>query len=144
MWRNADVLDFVGVWRNHNEHSPRAGFYGLDLYSLYASIRAVLDFLDRADPLRHGSAESLRMLDNFGYEHASIRLHDQSFGLSRVATGSAEPWMEMRRRSAEIARRDGASSGMQFLRRTKCALSEECGGVLSFHVPRTNLFLELA
>jgi hypothetical protein len=52
MWRNADVLDFVGWLRNHNEHrhSHRVGFYGLDLYSLHASIRAVLDFLDKVDP----------------------------------------------------------------------------------------------
>ncbi len=27
-----------------------AGFYGLDLYNLGASIRAVIDFLDEADP----------------------------------------------------------------------------------------------
>ena len=28
----------------------QVGFYGLDLYSLHASIRAVLDFLDKVDP----------------------------------------------------------------------------------------------
>ncbi|KAJ5264757.1 Erythromycin esterase [Penicillium rubens] len=28
----------------------RAGFYGLDLYSMGASIRAVIDYLDRVDP----------------------------------------------------------------------------------------------
>ena len=41
MWRNADVLDFVGWLRNYNEHrhSKRIGFYGLDLYSMHASIR---------------------------------------------------------------------------------------------------------
>src|SRR5579864_9429961 len=52
MWRNADVLDFVGWLRNCDEHrhSRRVGFYGLDLYSLHASIRAVLDFLDKVDP----------------------------------------------------------------------------------------------
>src|SRR3954468_6912383 len=37
MWRNADVLDFVGWLREHNDQAAtdaRAGFYGLDLYSL--------------------------------------------------------------------------------------------------------------
>src|SRR5690242_7923450 len=45
MWRNADVLDFIGWVRKHNEHchAGRAGFYGLDLYRLHASMRAVLD-----------------------------------------------------------------------------------------------------
>ena len=46
MWRNADVLDFVGWLRAHNDSltygEPRVGFYGLDLYSLHASIEAVL------------------------------------------------------------------------------------------------------
>ncbi len=41
MWRNADVLDFVGWLRAHNDRVPagrEVGFYGLDLYSLHASI----------------------------------------------------------------------------------------------------------
>lgn len=53
MWRNADVLDFVGWLREHNADLPagqRAGFYGLDLYSLHASIEQVLAYLDRVDP----------------------------------------------------------------------------------------------
>ncbi len=40
MWRNADVLDFVGWLRAHNDarsdDAPKAGFYGLDLYCLYS------------------------------------------------------------------------------------------------------------
>ena len=55
MWRNADVLDFVGWLREYNDFCqdgvrPKAGFYGLDLYSMYASIDAVLHYLDRVDP----------------------------------------------------------------------------------------------
>jgi erythromycin esterase-like protein len=55
MWRNADVLDFVGWLRNYNEHrhGGRVGFYGLDLYSLHASIRAVLDFWTKWILKRH-------------------------------------------------------------------------------------------
>jgi erythromycin esterase-like protein len=51
MWRNTDVLGFVDWLRQHNaEAAAPAGFYGLDLYSLQASIAAVLDYLDRVDP----------------------------------------------------------------------------------------------
>lgn len=54
MWRNADVLDFVGWLRSHNDArapgAPAAGFYGLDLYSLGASMAAVVEYLDRIDP----------------------------------------------------------------------------------------------
>lgn len=52
MWRNADVLDFVGWLREHNDQLPadrRVGFHGLDLYSLHSSIGAVLEYLDRTD-----------------------------------------------------------------------------------------------
>jgi protein-L-isoaspartate(D-aspartate) O-methyltransferase len=53
MWRNTDVDSFVRWLRRHNEgraHEEMTGFYGLDLYNLGASIRAVIDFLDEADP----------------------------------------------------------------------------------------------
>jgi protein-L-isoaspartate(D-aspartate) O-methyltransferase len=54
MWRNAEVADFVEWLRERNaavcEPERRAGFYGLDLYSLYDSIGVVLDYLDRVDP----------------------------------------------------------------------------------------------
>src|SRR6516164_6680236 len=54
MWRNADVLDFVGWLRDHNDSvrpgRPKVGFYGLDLYSLHASMAAVIAYLDKVDP----------------------------------------------------------------------------------------------
>ena len=105
MWRNADVLDFVGWLRNHNEHSPRAGFYGLDLYSLHASIRAVLDFLDRTDPVAARQARNrYACFDNFGYDMQAYG-YTTSLGLSKSCEQEAlNQWMEMRRR---IARRDG-------------------------------------
>ena len=52
MWRNADVLDFVGWLRESNAGrapSERTGFYGLDLYSMHESIAAVLEHLDSTD-----------------------------------------------------------------------------------------------
>lgn len=54
MWRNAEVLDFIAWLREYNDglgnRAPKVGFYGLDLYSLYASINAVIGYLDRIDP----------------------------------------------------------------------------------------------
>ena len=53
MWRNTDVDAFVGWLREHNRGrtaDEMAGFYGLDLYNLNGSIRAVVDYLDRHDP----------------------------------------------------------------------------------------------
>lgn len=53
MWRNREFREFVDWLHEHNADRPReerAGFYGLDLYSLYRSIDAVLGYLDRTDP----------------------------------------------------------------------------------------------
>jgi protein-L-isoaspartate(D-aspartate) O-methyltransferase len=53
MWRNREVREFVDWLRTHNANvssSDRVAFHGLDLYSLYNSILAVLDYLDRVDP----------------------------------------------------------------------------------------------
>jgi len=53
MWRNTTVVDFVERLRAWNAGRPaaaRTGFYGLDLYSLNASMSAVLDYLDREAP----------------------------------------------------------------------------------------------
>jgi erythromycin esterase-like protein/predicted phosphoribosyltransferase len=54
MWRNTEVVGFIEWLRAHNDavsaNTEKAGFYGLDLYSLHASMKAVLQYLKRVDP----------------------------------------------------------------------------------------------
>ena len=53
MWRNEEVRAFVDWLREYNGAAPlerRVAFHGLDLYSLYNSMRAVLSYLDDVDP----------------------------------------------------------------------------------------------
>ncbi|MGA7809437.1 protein-L-isoaspartate(D-aspartate) O-methyltransferase [Bradyrhizobium sp.] len=53
MWRNTEMRDVVSWLRKHNgtvERDQRVAFHGLDLYSLYDSIRSVLNYLDEVDP----------------------------------------------------------------------------------------------
>jgi protein-L-isoaspartate(D-aspartate) O-methyltransferase len=53
MWRNHEVgefLDWLREWNARPAAAMPVGFYGLDLYSLYTSIRVILDYLDRIDP----------------------------------------------------------------------------------------------
>jgi len=53
MWRNTEVLQFLTWLRVHNDSlvpADRVGFYGLDLYSLHASMECVLRYLDNIDP----------------------------------------------------------------------------------------------
>ncbi len=62
MWANHSVLNFTHWLKDHNttvrDPEKQVGFYGLDLYSLYSSIEAVLNYLDEVDP---GTAQVARM-----------------------------------------------------------------------------------
>jgi protein-L-isoaspartate(D-aspartate) O-methyltransferase len=53
MWRNNEVREFIDWLRIYNAgiaHDARVAFHGLDLYSLYSSIRSILKYLDEVDP----------------------------------------------------------------------------------------------
>ena len=53
MWRNEEVREFVDWLHVHNSNrraEERTAFHGLDLYSMYSSIRAILRYLDEVDP----------------------------------------------------------------------------------------------
>ncbi len=54
MWRNMDVVAFLQWLRAFNDaqafDEAKVGFYGLDLYSMRASMDAVIDYLDRHEP----------------------------------------------------------------------------------------------
>ncbi len=87
MWRNADVLDFVGWLRQYNDGLPtksaRVGFYGLDLYSLHASIDAVIAYLQVVDPAAAQRArERYACFDHVGAEPEAYG-HATALGLSQ-------------------------------------------------------------
>jgi erythromycin esterase len=53
MWANREVQEFIDWLRDFNSgrlESAKAGFYGLDVYSLWDSMRAVIEYLGRVDP----------------------------------------------------------------------------------------------
>ena len=53
MWRNEEVrgfVDWLHQWNAARAPQTRAGFYGLDLYSLYNSTQAIIDYLEDVDP----------------------------------------------------------------------------------------------
>ncbi len=112
MWRNMDVLAFVEWLRSFNDEmvqrGERVGFYGLDLYSLHASMRAVLNYLDKVDP---ESAQRARhryaCFDHYG-EDAQAYGYASSFGMTKSCEDEVvQQLVEMRRRAADRASRDG-------------------------------------
>ncbi|MGH2880772.1 MAG: erythromycin esterase family protein [Solirubrobacteraceae bacterium] len=112
MWRNADVLDFVDWLRTHNEgrhHSARkVGFYGLDLYSLGASMEAVISYLDAQDPqaaqLARARYECLQPYAGEGAGYGEAVLLGVSEPCRRRVIGQL---VELRRRAGEYLSHDG-------------------------------------
>jgi erythromycin esterase-like protein len=105
MWRNTVVLDFVEWLRTFNSghaESANAGFFGLDLYSLFNSIEAVLAYLDRVDPeaamrarYRYGCFE------HFG-EDSQAYGYVASFDLSRSCEDEAiDQLIDLQRRAVD-------------------------------------------
>jgi erythromycin esterase-like protein len=54
MWRNTAMVEFVEWLRDWNlrpgNRQSQVGLFGMDLYSMHASMEAVLDYLDKSDP----------------------------------------------------------------------------------------------
>jgi erythromycin esterase-like protein len=113
MWRNADVLDFVGWLRAHNEESGfehGAGFYGLDLYSLYASVAEVIAYLERVDPpAAERARERYACFEPFGSEQAYGRA--AGLGISdSCREGAIAQLTELQRLGDAYLRRDGIAA----------------------------------
>ena len=119
MWRNADVLDFVGWLRAHNDALPsngaKIGFYGLDLYSLHASIQAVLNYLDKVDPDGARRArQRYSCFEHFGEDPQSYG-YAAGLGLSHTCeTEVVGQLIELQRSAAAYARRDGRIAADDF------------------------------
>ncbi|HEU4599935.1 MAG TPA: erythromycin esterase family protein, partial [Solirubrobacterales bacterium] len=118
MWRNAEVLDFVGWLRSHNEHRAEAekvGFFGLDVYSLFSSIEAVISYLETMDPAGAERArERYSCFEQFGGEQAYGRA--ATLGISATCErGVVEQLLELQRNADAYLRRDGfAAEDEQF------------------------------
>jgi len=142
MWRNADVLDFVGWLREHNDSRDseafKVGFYGLDLYSLHASMHAVIEYLKVVDPdAAVRAADRYACFEHFGPQigQSQVDRHGQVVASVRhhpiVRTGSdgiapaqrrAVPAVELtvgssKRISAPSPGRESIASPNRFARR---------------------------
>lgn len=111
MWRNSDVLDFVGWLRSWNEERAeerKVAFFGLDLYSLHRSMAAVLDYLRVVDPdAARRARDRYACFDHFG-EDPQAYGRATAFGLTPTCERSViDQLLELRRKSAQYAQRDG-------------------------------------
>ncbi|MBA3395049.1 MAG: erythromycin esterase family protein [Deltaproteobacteria bacterium] len=108
MWRNTDVAALVEWLRHHNGSrgaDGRVGFYGLDLYSLHASIRAVLSYLGDNDADAAGRARSRYAC----FDHADQ--DPQQYGMKAHLEMSSSCEREVIEQLVEMQRRHAARSG---------------------------------
>ena len=112
MWRNADVLDFIGWLRTHNDDcenaAARVGFFGLDLYSLHTSIHAVLGYLEKVDP---ASAQRARKryscFEQFGGDTHMYGYASQTGAGKSCEADAVNELVELQLRTAKYLERDG-------------------------------------
>ena len=119
MWRNTVVVEFAEFLRRRNialpPKAPKAGFYGLDLYSMYASAQAVIAYLVKVDPEAAGRArQRYACFEHYGRE-------GQAYGYA-TGHGVTDPCeddvvaqlVELREHAAAYVGRDGPAAEDDF------------------------------
>ncbi|WP_292037817.1 erythromycin esterase family protein [Massilia sp. UBA6681] len=117
MWRNTSVLAFVEWLRERNDAAgagggkAKAGFYGLDLYSLFTSIQEVVRYLEGVDPV--AAEETRRRYACFDhYDQDSQHYgYAASVGLSESCQkGVNAALQDLQQRAFDYMQADGASA----------------------------------
>ena len=119
MWRNTEVLRFVEWLRAYNvtlpAGRPQVGFYGLDLYSLYSSMAAVLRYLEAIDPEAARRARyRYNCFEHFG-EDTQAYGHAASFNLTQSCEDAVvQQLQELQHHAATYSQRDGQVAADEF------------------------------
>jgi erythromycin esterase-like protein len=119
MWRNTEVLAFVEWLRAYNatvpDGQPKIGFYGLDLYSLYTSMVAVLRYLEKVDPAAaHRARARYGCFEHFG-EDTQAYGYVASFDLSKSCEDEVvQQLQELQRQARVYSQRDGQVAADEF------------------------------
>jgi erythromycin esterase-like protein/predicted phosphoribosyltransferase len=112
MWRNTEVAEFITLLREYNDALARGtakvGFYGLDLYSLHASMKAVLRYLEKVDPEAAKRArERYSCFDHVGEDAQAYGLMTRLDLSKSCEEEVVSQLVELQRRASEYVRRDG-------------------------------------
>jgi erythromycin esterase-like protein len=112
MWRNREVLELIEWLREYNgtlrKNQPKAGIYGLDLYSLHSSMAAVIAYLEKVNPEAAAEArQRYACFEEFGED-------PQSYGMTAALHRSlsceeeaVQQLVELQKRAGEFLQCDG-------------------------------------
>lgn len=109
MWANEEVMRFIEWLRDYNEEIPpgeRVGFYGLDVYSLWESMDAVVRYLERIDP---AAARKARLAYGcFDPYHQNVQAYARATALvpTSCADATIQTLLDLRRNAPQY-REDG-------------------------------------
>jgi erythromycin esterase-like protein len=112
MWRNTDVVKLVAWLREHNDalppDAPRVGFYGLDLYSMFGSIQAVIQYLEGVDPeAAHRARQRYGCFNRAGGDPQAYG-YAAELGITEACVDEAvHQLQEIREQAARLADEDG-------------------------------------
>ncbi|WP_406075539.1 erythromycin esterase family protein [Micromonospora sp. NBC_01638] len=106
MWANAEVARFASWLRAWNVERPedqRAGFHGLDVYSLWESMQAIFDYLGEEDPTSLEAAQdAYRCFEPYGK-----RIEEYGAASRFVSARCEEEVVRLLARTREHALSDG-------------------------------------
>ncbi|MCE3199616.1 erythromycin esterase family protein [Paenibacillus sonchi] len=84
MWANREILELAEWLRSYNEGRPdreKAGFYGIDMYSLWESMDEILKYLSsKGSPDLEAAKQAFECFEPFGRD-------EQSYGISASLYG---------------------------------------------------------
>jgi erythromycin esterase-like protein len=106
------VLRFVEWLRAHNDQlaatGRKTGFYGLDLYSLYSSMEAVIQYLDHVDPEASARArERYGCFEHFGKDAQTYGMLTGYYQGESCEDEVIKQLVELQKHAGEYMRRDG-------------------------------------
>jgi erythromycin esterase-like protein len=109
MWRNAVMVGFIEWLKTWNEtHRAPVGMFGMDLYSLHASIDEVLRYLDRTDPAAARRArDRYNCFEMFGNDPQNYGLATTRGGAESCEGEVTAQLAEMQLHYGRFSRRDG-------------------------------------
>ncbi|MER7458629.1 erythromycin esterase family protein [Micromonospora sp. NPDC126480] len=109
MWANAEVARFcrwLRAWNVERPEGQRAGFHGLDVYSLWESMQAIFDYLGEEDPASLEAAQdAYRCFEPYGK-----RVEEYGAASRFVSARCEEEVVRLLARTREHAATDGAGA----------------------------------
>jgi erythromycin esterase-like protein len=111
MWRNTAVRDFVAwlrSWNGSRAEEERAGFYGMDLYSLHRSAHQVISYLQAIDPeAARRARRRYACFDSFGADPQAYGYAVMYELRASCEHDAIQQLVDVQSKAGEYARRDG-------------------------------------